>query len=85
VQLQWDREVRLCERNNSADPEVSLEGGGGGAPGAGAEVPLQPAEQTMVRQAVPCSPGRSPPAPQGGPHTGAGGSPKESDPVESPC
>jgi len=48
--------VRPCERNNSADPKVSAEGGGGGAPGAGAEIPLQPMEQTMVRQAVPPQP-----------------------------
>jgi len=40
--------VRLCERNNSADTKLSEEGGGGGAPGAEAEVPLQPVEQTMV-------------------------------------
>ena len=31
-------------RNNSADTKVSAEGGGGGAPGAGAEIPLQPVE-----------------------------------------
>ena len=29
---------------------------GGGAPGAGAEIPLQPMEKTMVRQAVPLQP-----------------------------
>jgi len=45
--------VRLCERNNSADIKVSEEGGGGGAPGTGAEVPLQLVGKTMVRQAVP--------------------------------
>ena len=28
--------VRRCERNKSADTKVSEEGGGGGAPGAGA-------------------------------------------------
>jgi len=33
-----------------------VKGVGGGAPGAGAEVPLQPTEQTMVRQAVPLQP-----------------------------
>jgi len=44
--------VRLCGRNNSADTKASEEGRGGGAPGAGAGVPLQPVEQTMVRQAV---------------------------------
>jgi len=48
--------VRICERNNSADTKVSAEGGGRGAPGAGAEIPLQPVEQTMVRQAVPLQP-----------------------------
>ncbi|GAB0178039.1 nucleoside diphosphate kinase 6 [Grus japonensis] len=46
----------LTEKNNSADTKVSAEGGGGGAPGAGAEIPLQPLEKTMVRQAVPLKP-----------------------------
>jgi len=55
VQLQLKRGVRRCERNNFADLTVSVEGGVGGAPGARAKVPLQPAEQTMVGQAVPCS------------------------------
>ena len=32
------------------------EGGGGGAPGAGAEIPLQPVVKTMVKQAVPLQP-----------------------------
>ncbi|GAB0185779.1 cAMP-dependent protein kinase inhibitor alpha [Grus japonensis] len=41
------RGVRRCERNNSADTKVSEEGGEGGAPGAGAEIPLQPMEKTM--------------------------------------
>ena len=48
--------MRRCERNNSADTQVSEEGGGGGAPGAGAEIPLQPVVKTMVRQAVPLQP-----------------------------
>ena len=48
--------MRRCERNNSADTKVSEEGGGGGAPGTGAEIPLQPAVKTMVRQAVPLQP-----------------------------
>ena len=52
----WDTEVRICERNNLADPKVSEEGGGGDAPGAGAEIPLQPVVKTMVRQAVPLQP-----------------------------
>ncbi|KAK4827692.1 hypothetical protein QYF61_020826 [Mycteria americana] len=44
--------MRICERNNSADTKVSEEGEGEGAPGAGAEIPLQPVEKTMVRQVV---------------------------------
>ncbi|GAB0182867.1 hypothetical protein GRJ2_000752000 [Grus japonensis] len=48
--------VKICERNNSADTKVSEERGGGGAPGAGAEIPLQPVEKTMVRQAVALQP-----------------------------
>ena len=43
-------------RNNSADTKVSEEGGGGAAPGARAEIPLQPVGKTMVRQAVPRQP-----------------------------
>ena len=56
MQLQPERGVRRCERNNSADTKVREEGGGGGAPGAGAEIPLQPVVKTMVRQAVPLQP-----------------------------
>ena len=48
--------MRICERNNSADTKVSEGGGGGGAPGARAEIPLQPLVKTMVRQAVPLQP-----------------------------
>ena len=48
--------MRRCERKNSADTKVSEEGGGGGAPGSGAEIPLQPLGKTMVRQAVPLQP-----------------------------
>ncbi|NXL08435.1 RETR1 regulator, partial [Mesembrinibis cayennensis] len=48
--------VRTCERNNPADTKVSEEGGGGGAPGARAEISLQPMVKTMVRQAVPLQP-----------------------------
>ena len=43
-------------RENSADSKVREEGGGGGAPGARAEIPLQPVVKTMVRQAVPLQP-----------------------------
>ena len=52
----WKGGVRICERNNSADTKVSEEGRGGGAPCAGAEIPLQPMVKTMVRQAVPLQP-----------------------------
>ena len=55
-QLQPERGVRIWERNTSADTKVSEEGGGGGAPGAGAEIPLQPMVKTMVKQAVPLQP-----------------------------
>ena len=48
--------MRICERNSSADTKVSEEGEGGGAPGTGAEIPLQPVVKTMVRQAVPLQP-----------------------------
>ena len=52
AQLKWERGVRIHERNNSAHTKVSDEGGGGGgAPGIGAEIPLQPMEKTMARQA----------------------------------
>ena len=47
-----ERRVRIYERNNSADTKVREEGGGGGAPGARAELLLQPMVKTMVRQAV---------------------------------
>ena len=50
------RGVRICERNSPAATKVSEEGGGGGAPGARAEIPLQPLVKTMVRQAVPLQP-----------------------------
>ncbi|GAB0202867.1 hypothetical protein GRJ2_002752300 [Grus japonensis] len=52
----WRRGMRICERNNSADTKVSEEGEGEGVPGIEAEVPLQPLEKTMVRQAVPLQP-----------------------------
>lgn len=54
--------VRTCERNSSADSQVSGEGeGGGGAPGPGAEIARQPMVQTMVRHHQVC------PAAHGGP------------------
>ena len=66
---QLERGVRTCKRNNPADTKVSEEGGGGGAPGARAEIPLQPVVKTMVRQAVPLQPREV--------HGGTGGCPKE--------
>ncbi|GAB0183589.1 epimerase family protein SDR39U1 [Grus japonensis] len=39
--LQQETGVRISERNNSADHKVTEEGGREGAPGAGAEIPLQ--------------------------------------------
>ncbi|GAB0194704.1 acid sphingomyelinase-like phosphodiesterase 3b [Grus japonensis] len=54
--LQLERGVRTCERNNSAGTKGSEGRGGGGAPGTGAEIPLQPMEKTMVRQAAPLQP-----------------------------
>ena len=41
---------------NSADTKISEEGEGGGAPGARAEIPLQPMVKTMVGQAVSLQP-----------------------------
>ena len=52
--------MRICERNNSADTKVSEEGGGGGAPGAGAEIPLQPVVKTMVMQVAAMQPMEDP-------------------------
>ena len=44
--------MRKCERKSPADTKISEEGGGVDAPGARAEIPLQPVVKTMVRQAV---------------------------------
>ncbi|GAB0194454.1 acid sphingomyelinase-like phosphodiesterase 3b [Grus japonensis] len=49
------REEREDVRN-SADTKVSADGGGGGAPGTRAEIPLPPVVKTMVKQAVPLQP-----------------------------
>ncbi|PKU44302.1 rna-directed dna polymerase from mobile element jockey-like [Limosa lapponica baueri] len=48
----WDRGVTKCERNNYTDTRVSEEGGGGGTPGARAEIPRQPMVKIMVMQVV---------------------------------
>ena len=71
--------MRICERNNSADTKASAEGGGEGAPGAGAEFPLQPMEKIMGEAGCPPAAhggacwSRSLPAALGGPLAGAGG------------
>jgi len=57
INLKHEKRMRICERNSSADTKVSAEGGGGGARDARADIfPLQPVEQTMVRQAVSLQP-----------------------------
>ncbi|GAB0186353.1 acid sphingomyelinase-like phosphodiesterase 3b [Grus japonensis] len=67
------------EKNNSADTKISAEGGAGGSPGTGAEIPLQRLDKTVVRQAVPLQPmevndGADIDAGTGGgPHARAGG------------
>ena len=48
--------MTIRERHSCADTKVSEKEGAGGAPGAGAEIPLQPMEKTMVRQAGPLQP-----------------------------
>jgi len=42
--------VIKCERNSPADTKVSEERGVRGAPGARAEIPLQPMEDQMLEQ-----------------------------------
>ena len=37
-------------RNNPVSTKVREEGGEGGAPGTGTEIPLQPTEDTMLEQ-----------------------------------
>jgi len=81
----------MCERNNSADTKGIEGGGGGSAPGAGAETLLQPMVKTMVRQAAPLQAmeihggADIHPAACGGLHAGAG-SWQELQPIErSPC
>ncbi|XP_077027357.1 uncharacterized protein LOC143691968 [Agelaius phoeniceus] len=74
-----DEEVRAREIKQHGDTKVSGEGGGGSAPGIGAEIPLQAVVKTMVKQLCPCSPWvhrecRDPPAAHGGgAHAGADG------------
>ena len=80
-------------RNIPVSTRVSERGRGGGAPGTGAEIPLQPVVKTMVSQAVPlqpmewrsmveqistCSPWRIPHQSRWMPKGGC-------DPMESPC
>jgi len=55
-----ERGVREKVRNSPADTEVREGGGAGGAPGAGAEIPLRPVERTMVMQVVAQQPMETP-------------------------
>ena len=48
--------MRIHERNSPADTKVSAEGGGGGAPGTGAEISLQPMEKTVGEAGCPLQP-----------------------------
>lgn len=51
-----EREERNNERSKPADTKFSEGGRGGGVPGLGVEMPLQPVEKTMVKQVVPLEP-----------------------------
>ena len=57
--LQPERGVSRCERNNSAHTKVREEGGGGDAPGAGAEIPCSPWRRPLWGRLSLCSPWRS--------------------------
>jgi len=46
----------MYERNNSSDTKVSEEGGRGGTPGTGAEIPLQSVVKTMSETGCPLQP-----------------------------
>ena len=56
MQQLGERGVRKCETNSPADTKASKEGWGGGAPGTGAEISLQPVDKTMLTQVVPLQP-----------------------------
>ena len=47
---QRQRKRKKSVRNDPADTKLREEGGGGGAPGARAEIPLQSLEETMAEQ-----------------------------------
>lgn len=49
MNLQSERSVRVYERNKAADTKTS-EGGAESAPGAKAEIPLQPMEDITLEQ-----------------------------------
>ncbi|KAJ7402002.1 hypothetical protein BTVI_90403 [Pitangus sulphuratus] len=83
-----ERRVRICERNNSADTKASEEEGEGSAPGARAEIPLQPLVQPMVTQADAWSPWRSmgeQRSTSGEPDARAGGCLKEAVTLREAC
>jgi len=75
-QLLWERGVRLCERNNSADTKAS-EGAGEEVLQAQSRDSPAPVEKTMVRQAVPSM--------EGSPHLSRWMTKGGCDPVGSPC
>ncbi|KAK4818992.1 hypothetical protein QYF61_022823 [Mycteria americana] len=72
-----ERSEERSVRNSPASTKISEEGGGGGAPGTAAEIPLQPVMKTMVRHVVPLQSMEDHiragiyTAACGGPHTGA--------------
>jgi len=76
AQLQPERGVGICERNNSADTKLSQEGGGGCAPGARVES-CSPWRST-VEQISTCSSWRTPRRGRWMPEGGC-------DPMGSPC
>jgi len=69
-----EKSEKQCERNSSSDTKVTKKAEGGGAPGAGAKIPLQPVEKTMLPlQSMKDHIGADiQPAAHGTPHTRAG-------------
>lgn len=47
--------VGTCEQSSTGDTKANGEGGGGGAPGTEAEIPLQPMVKSMVKQLCSCN------------------------------
>ena len=78
-------------RNNLPDTKVSEEGGVGGAPGTRVEVPLQPMEESTVKQAFPAVHGEdhtradTHTVAREGSHAGAGEKREEEGAAERSC